>query len=119
MKDMQLELDILKETLNVLKKDPGADMTVLTNREKAVIVDAMKAKYSLSLLLNKLRISRISYYYQQHRLSFSDKYVELSNKIVITKTLNEYLVWYNETRIKTSLGNKSPLEYRRSLGLAA
>ncbi len=32
MKDMQLELDILKETLNVLKKDPGADMTVLINR---------------------------------------------------------------------------------------
>ena len=36
-----------------------------------------------------------------------------------TKILNEYLVWYNETRIKTSLGNKSPLEYRRSLGLVA
>ncbi|AUS95630.1 hypothetical protein CDQ84_06095 [Clostridium thermosuccinogenes] len=32
--------------------------------------------------------------------------------------LNEYLVWYNETRIKISLGNMSPLEYRRSLGLA-
>ncbi len=63
MKNMQLELNILKETLNVLKKDPGADMTVLTYREKTVIVDAMKAKYSLSLLLNKLRISRSSYYY--------------------------------------------------------
>jgi transposase InsO family protein len=33
--------------------------------------------------------------------------------------LNEYLVWYNEKRIKISLGNMSPLEYRRSLGLAA
>lgn len=33
--------------------------------------------------------------------------------------LNEYLSWYNETRIKTSLGNMSPLEYRRSLGLAS
>ncbi|MFV0243269.1 MAG: IS3 family transposase [Lacrimispora sphenoides] len=33
--------------------------------------------------------------------------------------LNEYLSWYNETRIKTSLGNMSPLEYRRSLGLTA
>lgn len=33
--------------------------------------------------------------------------------------LNEYLSWYNEKRIKTSLGNMSPLEYRRSLGLAA
>lgn len=32
--------------------------------------------------------------------------------------LNEYLVWYNEKRIKMSLGAMSPLEYRRSLGLA-
>ena len=31
--------------------------------------------------------------------------------------LNEYLAWYNKKRIKISLGNMSPLEYRRSLGL--
>ena len=33
--------------------------------------------------------------------------------------LGEYMVWYNEKRIKLSLGAMSPLEYRRSLGLAA
>ena len=33
--------------------------------------------------------------------------------------LNEYLVWYNEKRIKTSLGNMSPREYRQHLGWAA
>ena len=33
--------------------------------------------------------------------------------------LNDYLVWYNEKRIKVSLGNMSPVEYRRSLGIAA
>lgn len=32
--------------------------------------------------------------------------------------LNNYLVWYNEARIKKSLGYMSPMEYRRSLGLA-
>lgn len=34
------------------------------------------------------------------------------------KILNTYLKWYNEKRIKISLRNMSPLEYRRSLGLA-
>jgi hypothetical protein len=29
MQDMQLEIDILKETLEVLKKDPGVDKTTL------------------------------------------------------------------------------------------
>ncbi|MBR4236242.1 MAG: IS3 family transposase, partial [Clostridia bacterium] len=32
--------------------------------------------------------------------------------------LNEYLLWYNERRIKVSLSNMSPMEYRKSLGLA-
>ena len=31
--------------------------------------------------------------------------------------LNNYLIWYNETRIKKSLGYMSPMEYRRSVGL--
>jgi len=31
--------------------------------------------------------------------------------------LDEYLVWYNEKRLKLSLGAMSPLKYRRTLGL--
>ena len=34
-----------------------------------------------------------------------------------TNILNEYLLWYNVKRIKISLGNRSPIEYRRELGL--
>lgn len=32
--------------------------------------------------------------------------------------LNEYIIWFKEKRIKMSLGGVSPMEYRRSLGLA-
>jgi hypothetical protein len=35
------------------------------------------------------------------------------------RILNDYLIWYNEKRIKVSLGNRSPLEYRQSLRLAS
>ncbi len=31
--------------------------------------------------------------------------------------INQYIEWYNKKRIKISLGAKSPIEYRRSLGL--
>lgn len=41
MLDMQMEIDILKETINVLKKTP-ASIRQLSNREKAVIIDALK-----------------------------------------------------------------------------
>jgi transposase InsO family protein len=33
--------------------------------------------------------------------------------------LNNYLILYNEKRIKISLGGMSPVEYRRSIGLIA
>ena len=36
-----------------------------------------------------------------------------------TSILNDYIQWYNEKRIKLSLGAMSPLKYRKSIGLAA
>ena len=35
----------------------------LSNREKAVIIDVLKNRYSLPLLLQKLQLSKSSYYY--------------------------------------------------------
>jgi transposase InsO family protein len=32
--------------------------------------------------------------------------------------LDAYVRWYNEARIKMSLGSRSPMEHRRSLGIA-
>lgn len=43
-----------------------------------------------------------------------DKGVSLDEFI---KILDEYLIWYNEKRIKMSLGAMSPLQYRQSLNL--
>ena len=36
-----------------------------------------------------------------------------------TKALDSYIRWYNEKRIKISLGALSPVEYRKSLEIAA
>jgi len=33
--------------------------------------------------------------------------------------LNRYIRWYNEKRIKMSLGAMNPMDYRRSLGWVA
>lgn len=40
--ELQFEVDILKETINVLKKDPRADLNDLKNREKVAVIDAVK-----------------------------------------------------------------------------
>ncbi|NJP41800.1 IS3 family transposase, partial [Oscillospiraceae bacterium HV4-5-C5C] len=31
--------------------------------------------------------------------------------------VNQYMIWYRDKRIKRSLGNLSPIEFRKSLGL--
>jgi len=33
------------------------------------------------------------------------------------KRIDGYIRWYNERRIKLSLGARSPIEYRQALGL--
>lgn len=81
LKDMQMEIDILKETINVLKKDPGIDQAALKNREKAVIIDALKSKYPLPDLLKQLELSKSSYYYQEFVMRKPDKYAALRTRI--------------------------------------
>ena len=81
MLEMQLEIDILKETINVLKKDPGVSKAPLKNKEKAAIVDALKDRYTLPILLRKLEMSKSSYYYQETRLNRIDKYQGLREQI--------------------------------------
>jgi transposase InsO family protein len=81
MLDLQMEVDILKETINVLKKDPGVDQRNLKNREKAVIIDALKSKHSLPNLCRKLELSKSSYYYQEKVMHAKDKYHELRKQI--------------------------------------
>jgi hypothetical protein len=46
----------------------------LNNREKAVIVDALKEKYPLPVLIKKLKLAKSSYYYQNKRVSFAKKH---------------------------------------------
>ncbi len=82
MQDMQLEIDLLKETINVLKKDPDIDQSALSNKEKAVIIDVLKNKYSLPALLDKLQLSKSSYYYQEHAINKEDKYAEVRYRTI-------------------------------------
>jgi transposase InsO family protein/transposase-like protein len=81
MLEMQMEIDILKETLNVIKKDHGVDQKALKNREKAVIIDALKSKYSLPALCKKLALPKSSYYYQKKVMNAKDKYQGLREHI--------------------------------------
>ena len=101
VQDMQLEIDILKQTIDVLKKDPGINKTPLSNGEKAVIADALKTKYPLPVLLKKLKIAKSSYYYQKKRLCFVEKHKDDCQ--IITTIFHNNKERYGYRRIKAVL----------------
>lgn len=101
---LQLEVDILKETINVLKKDPGADMTSLSNRERAVIVGALKEKYLLQSLLEELNIPRSSYFYQRSSMNRCDNHASLRSQI--KEIFYQNKACYGYRRIKQCLNRQ-------------
>jgi transposase InsO family protein/transposase-like protein len=78
---LQLERDILEKAGEILKKGKGINPETLTNREKAVLIDALRDKYRLELLLNMLGLAKSSYCYQEHALHSPDKYAILRVRV--------------------------------------
>ena len=63
LRKVQLELDVRQATLEMVKKDPGADPDRLADAEKAVMVTALRAKCKLCELLPVVGMAKSSYEY--------------------------------------------------------
>ncbi|MFC6316335.1 IS3 family transposase [Lapidilactobacillus achengensis] len=74
IKELELQNDILHQVNALLKKDLGIDHLNLTNREKVQVIDALRDKYSLNILLQSLQLSKSSYFYQCNAIAKGDKY---------------------------------------------
>jgi len=78
---LQLMNDILTEAAKVLKKDQGISLETLTNREKVLVIDTLRTKYQLKVLLLAMNMAKSSYCYQESVKDY-DKYSEERKKIV-------------------------------------
>jgi putative transposase len=78
---LQLEHDILKKANELLKKEEGIDLQDLTNRERTLLIDALRTTYGLSELLEQLRMPRSSYFYHRARLRSPEKYTQVRSAI--------------------------------------
>jgi transposase InsO family protein/transposase-like protein len=79
---LKLEKDILEGAVELIKKDPGIDLKSLTNREKAILIDALKNEYPLNELLDCLGMARSSYFYHRRASALPDKYEQLRRRII-------------------------------------
>ena len=62
LRKVQLELDVRQATLEMAKKDPGADPELLTNEEKAA-AEALRAEHKLCEILPVAGMAKSSYEY--------------------------------------------------------
>ena len=80
---------------------------------RALLAPCLKKAVLATMLLVKAFFGRLK------KEMFYNKDWPGVNIFEFMQELNDYISRYNEDRIKTSLGNLSPVEYRRKLGFAA
>jgi transposase InsO family protein len=104
IRNLQLEHDLLKKANEILKKDLGISLQLLSNREKTTLVDALRKEYALPELLDRLDLARSSYFYHRSRIGVADKYAEVRR--TITDIFESNYRSYGYRRIQASLSRQ-------------
>jgi transposase-like protein len=98
---LQLEHDLLKKANELLKKDLGVSPQLLGNRDKTILVDALKHLYTLTELLAELELARSSYFYHCSRLRMPDKYA--AARVAMVDIFQSNYRCYGYRRIRSAL----------------
>jgi transposase InsO family protein/transposase-like protein len=78
--ELELENALMREVVEVVKKDPGASLGRLSNREKTRLIDRLRPMFSLSCLARRLAIPLSSYHYH-HARGGRDKYSDIRMRV--------------------------------------
>jgi putative transposase len=117
---LKLERDILEGAAELIKKDQGVDLADLVNREKVLLIDALRSNHPLSDLLTRLQMPRSSYYYQRQILTGQSKYEQLNVHIVELFQVNNCCYGYRRIhRLLVQEGKRVSEKIVRALMSAA
>ena len=93
---------MLKRANELLKKDRGVDLQRLRNRDKTLLVDALKQIYALSERLVELDLARSTYFYHRAQLRGADKHADA--RLAITEIFECNHRCYGYRRMRAALG---------------
>ena len=71
--ELELRNAVLEGTIDILKKDPGADLSALTAAERAALADRLRGRFGLRAALAALSLPRSTFY---------DRLAAVSEKVV-------------------------------------
>ena len=101
---LQLAHDLLKKANELFKKGLGVAPQLLSNRDKTLLVDALKHIYALSELFAELDLARSSYFYHCSRLRRPDKYADA--RVAISDVYQNNHRCYGYRRMRAALGRR-------------
>ena len=79
---LRLENAVMRETIDVLKADdPRLDPSLLTNRERTRVVDAIRGEFGLAACLKAVGLKRSTYYYERGAIAAGDRYAVLRARV--------------------------------------
>ena len=104
IRKLQLEHDLLKKANELLIKGLSVAPQLLSNRERALLVDALKHTDALSDFLVELDLARSSYFYHFARLKSPDKYA--GARVAITDVFQSNHRCYGYRRLRAALGQR-------------
>ncbi|OGB19581.1 MAG: integrase [Burkholderiales bacterium RIFCSPLOWO2_12_FULL_64_99] len=104
VRQLRLEQDLLNKANELLKKGLGVDLQLLSNREKTLLIDALREHYGLPELLAQLGLARSSYFYHRARAAIGDKYVKVRQSI--TEIFESNHRCYGYRRLHASLARE-------------
>ncbi|MDD7615743.1 MAG: IS3 family transposase [bacterium] len=99
---LELENKVLKKANEILKKEVGVNYSLLSNKEKTLVVNALKDTYKIRELLNIINLKKSTYFYEIKAIKY-DKYENI-RKIIKEIFIDNYEC-YGYRRIKHELKN--------------
>ena len=101
---LELERDVLKKANELLKKGLRVAPQFLSNREKTLLVEALKHIYSLSELFVELELARSSYFYHRSRLRVPDKHADA--RLALSELFESNRRCYGYRRLRSAMGRQ-------------
>lgn len=122
--ELELRVAVLEAKLEILKKDPGADPSSLTSRERAALVDSLRARFPLGALLAEAGIARSTYYRARAAASRPDPIGWLKPLVAAAfdesgGTYGSGRVWARLRELGVRVSEKVVRRAMRELGLVA
>jgi len=98
-----MEKEILERAAVLIKKEKGINPINLTNREKTILVDALRANFPLKSLFQQLKLPKSRYFYHRNQLTLTDNYEE--KRLLLTEIFNANDARYGYHRLHAEMKN--------------